>query len=454
MDFIALINSKVNSFVWGPVMLALLVGTGIYITFKTGFLQIFKIKLWIKETFGALAKKEEDSHNITPFQAVSTALASTVGTGNIAGVATAIVSGGPGAVFWMWVSAFFGMMTKYAEVVLAVHFREKDANGIHYGGPMYYIEKGLKMKWLSVVFCIFGLMATFGIGNMTQVNSIASAIENNFGVPAIASGIVVALIVALVIVGGIKRISKVTEMIVPFMAVFYFVGAMVVILIHASKIPSAFALIFENAFSFQSVGGGVMGYVIMRGMRYGFARGVFSNEAGLGSAPIAHAASNTKNPVKQGLWGIFEVFVDTIIICSLTAFVVLTSGLYGGGLSGAALTSSAFTNTLGSFGGKFLTIAIIFFAFSTIIGWSYYGENCIKYLFKNTKMVMYSYKAIFIFMVVVGATLELGLVWDISDTFNGLMAIPNLIAVLLLSGTVFTLTKSYFKDPNSVDMKD
>ncbi len=454
METIANINSVINSFVWGPYMLVLLVGTGIFITFATGFFQVSRIKLWCSKTFGALGKKRAAGKNITPFQAVSAALASTVGTGNIAGVATAIVAGGPGAVFWMWVSAFFGMMTKYAEVLLAVHFREKDENGIHFGGPMYYIEKGMKVKWLAVAFALFGAFASFGIGNMTQSNSIAGALQS-FSIPPIATGLVFAILAGLVIIGGIKRIATVTEKLVPFMAVLYFIGAVVLLVINVAKIPEAFSVIFESAFNIKSVGGGVMGYGIAQAMRYGVARGVFSNEAGLGSAPIAHAASDSKNPAEQGLWGIFEVFVDTIVICTLTALIVLTSGLYmSGDLSGAALTASAFESGFGSAGNVFLSISLICFAFSTIIGWSYYGERCLAYLSKNNKVVTQVYRILFIVSIVVGATLELTLVWNIADTLNGLMAIPNLIAILALSKIIITLTKKYLKDPLSTEMKD
>ncbi len=454
METIANINSVINSFVWGPYMLVLLVGTGIFITVATGFFQISRIKLWCSKTFGSLRTKSTAGKNITPFQAVSAALASTVGTGNIAGVATAIVAGGPGAVFWMWVSAFFGMMTKYSEVLLAVHFREKDENGIHYGGPMYYIEKGVKAKWLAVAFAFFGAFASFGIGNMTQSNSIAGALQS-FSIPPIVTGIVFAVLSALVIIGGIKRIATVTEKLVPFMAVLYFFGAIVLLVMNASAIPEAFSVIFASAFNIKSVGGGVMGYGIAQAMRYGVARGVFSNEAGLGSAPIAHAASESKNPAEQGLWGIFEVFVDTIIICTLTALIVLTSGLYKtGDLSGAALTAGAFELGFGSAGNLFLSISLICFAFSTIIGWSYYGERCLAYLSKNNKVVTQVYRILFILSIVIGATLELTLVWNIADTLNGLMAIPNLIALLILSGTIITITKKYLKDPLSVEMKD
>ncbi len=452
MEKVAAINSLINSFVWGPYMLVLLVGTGIFISIATGFFQIRRIPLWFSKTFGALRSKKVASTNITPFQAVSAALASTVGTGNIAGVATAIVAGGPGAVFWMWVSAFFGMMTKYSEVLLAVYFREKDENGVHFGGPMYYIEKGMKVKWLAVAFALFGTFASFGIGNMTQSNSIASALQG-FSIPPIATGVVFALLSGLVIIGGIKRIATVTEKLVPFMAVLYFCGAVLLLILNANAIPEAFSVIFSSAFNVKSIGGGVMGYGIAQAMRYGFARGVFSNEAGLGSAPIAHAASDSNNPVEQGMWGIFEVFVDTIIICTLTALVVLTSGLYiSGDLSGAALTVSAFQHGFGNLGSVFLSVSLICFAFSTIIGWSYYGERCLAYLSKNNKLITQIYRVLFIASIIIGATLELTLVWNIADTLNGLMAIPNLIALLFLSGTIFTLTKKYLKDPSSIEM--
>lgn len=455
MEIIERVNSAINGFVWGPIMLVLLVGTGIYLTIATRFFQISHISLWFKSTFGSLGKKHVKDDNITPFQAVSTALASTVGTGNIAGVTTAIVTGGPGAMFWMWFAAFFGMMTKYSEVVLAVHFREKDENGIHYGGPMYYISKGAKLKWLGTLFAIFATLACFGIGNMTQSNSMASVINENFGVPTIVTGIVIAVLVALVIIGGIKRIASVTEKIVPLMCVLYILSGFLVIVLNLNKMPDAFALIFEEAFSLRSVGGGIMGYVIAQGMRYGFARGIFSNEAGLGSAPIAHAASNTKNPVEQGMWGVFEVFIDTFLVCSITGLAVITSGLLGkSNANGAALTSLAFAEHIGKFGSTLLTVSLIFFAFSTTIGWSYYGEKSLGYLTNNNKTIALIYKAIFIVVVVIGATMELTLAWNIADTLNGLMAIPNLIGLLILSPIVFNTTKSYLKDPRSVDMKD
>ena len=449
MEVLSNINDALNEVVWGPYMLVLLVGTGIFYTIWSKAYQVTRIGVWWKGTFGQLFKKtpkgDKSEANITPFQAVTTAMASTVGTGNVVGVATAIVLGGPGAVLWMWVSAFFGMMTKYAEVVLAVKYREVDENGTHHGGPMYYIEKGLKQKWLAVIFAIFGTLATFGIGNMTQVNAIGQSLETTFGINTWITGIVIALICALVIIGGIKRIATVTEKLVPFMAVFYFIGGIIIIAINIGKIPAAFSAIFSNAFSFQSVGGGLLGYTIMRAMRYGVARGVFSNEAGLGSAPIAHAASREQDPVKQGLWGIFEVFVDTFIICTISALVILTAGLFEGGNRGAALVIESFSATFGTFGGAFVSIAILCFAGSTILGWSYYGMQCLGYLTKNNKAIDMAYKVVFTILIVVGARGGLEFVWDVADTLNGLMAIPNLIALLLLSKVVMSLTKEYLQ---------
>lgn len=458
MEMVVSFNDWLNGIVWGPPMLILIVGTGIFLTTMTGFFQVTKFGLWWKGTAAKLLQKQDKAaagNNITPFQAVTTALASTVGTGNVVGVATAIVRGGPGAVFWMWVSAFFGMCTKYAEVVLAVKYREIDADGTHHGGPMYYIENGLgkSWKWLAVVFALFATLATFGIGNMTQSNSIASSMETSFGIPPIATGIALAVITGLVVIGGIKRIASVTEKLVPFMAIFYIVGAVIIIVANAGRLPGAFAAIFGGAFNptRDEVMGGIWGYVIMRAMRFGVARGVFSNEAGLGSAPIAHAASSTKDPVEQGVWGIFEVFVDTVIICSLTGIVILTSGITNfGDFTGADLTMAAFSTTFGQVGGMFVTIGILCFALSTILGWSYYGQQSLGYLTNNNKGLDLGYKALFTVLTIVGATGGLTLIWDIADTLNGLMAIPNLIALLLLSKVVFDLTKKYVAEGKSV----
>ena len=465
------IVGKVNGFAWGPIMLILLVGTGIYLSIRTGFIQFSKIGYWMRNTFGKIFKKQKAGEGeVTPLQAVTTALAATVGTGNIAGVTGAIVAGGPGAVFWMWISALFGMVTKYSEVVLAVKYRERNQAGDLVGGPMYYIKNGLGKgwKWLGSIFCVFGFLAAFGIGNMTQINTIASSINtaiDAFGgnveaskitlfnqvvpVSSIVIGVVVAAIVALVLIGGLKRIGQVTEKLVPVMAVVYIIAALAVVIVNFRFIGKAFGMIFGNAFTVQAAFGGAVGIAFKTVVQKGVARGVFSNEAGLGSAPIAHAASSEKDPVKQGLYGIFEVFMDTIVICTLTALVVLLGYCSNaispewGGSGGAALVSSSFAGVMGGkLGSLIVAVGISLFALSTILSWSLYGTRCFEYLFGVKSSLIY--KIIFVIAVVVGATLELSLVWDIADTLNGLMAIPNLIAVLGLSGVVIQLTKEYF----------
>ena len=449
------VNGIINGFVWGPVMLALLVGTGILLTVMAGFPQITKLGTIMKSTVGSLFGQDahkKDEASISPYQAVATALASTVGTGNITGVATAIVAGGPGAVFWMWISALFGTMTKFAEVTLAVKFRQKNEKGEWVGGPMYYMENGLNMKWLGVIFACFATLASFGIGNMTQANSIAAALQQTLHIDPKVTGAIIMVIVAVVILGGIKRIAQVTEKLVPIMGVIYVTLGVITIVMNAGKLPAAFAVIFQGAFNPSAVAGGVLGYTIMNAIRFGFARGVFSNEAGLGSAPIAHAASSTDNPVKQGMWGAFEVIFDTFIICTITALVVVMTGLWGpegAGLDGAALSIAAFQNSVGIFGAAGVTIGTVLFALSTLLGWSYYGEKSIEYLFKGSSIVggvKLGYKIVFILLTFVGSIGGLKLIWDIADTLNGLMAIPNLIALILLSGTVTKLVKEYFRE--------
>ena len=453
IETIESVNSVINGFVWGPVMLLLLVGTGILLTIRAGVPQLTKLGTIMKSTVGSLFGEDahkKDEAGISPYQAVATALASTVGTGNITGVATAIVAGGPGAVFWMWVSALFGTMTKFAEVTLAVKFRQKNERGEWVGGPMYYMENGLNAKWLGVIFACFATLASFGIGNMTQSNSIATALNETVGISPVVTGVVVAIIVAFVILGGIKRIAEVTERLVPVMGVIYVLLGVITIALNLDKLPGAFAIIFQGAFAPQSVLGGVMGYTIMNAIRFGFARGVFSNEAGLGSAPIAHAAANTDNPVKQGMWGAFEVIFDTFIICTITSLVVVMSGMYTAeGLDGAALSIAAFNQSVGMFGTVGVTIGTVLFALSTLLGWSYYGEKSIEYLFKTKSWVgnvKLGYRVVFIVMSFVGAVGGLQLIWAIADTLNGLMAIPNLIALVLLSGTVTKLVKDYFRE--------
>lgn len=447
MDFIMELNGTINGFVWGPPMLFLLVGTGIYLSFRTNFFSILKLGYVLKNTFLKMFSKDvQGEGEITPFQAVATALAATVGTGNVAGVATAIALGGPGAIFWMWVSAIFGMTTKFGEVVLAVKYREKTDDGRFVGGPMYYIQNGLKWKWLAIIFSIFGALAAFGIGNMVQSNSVAASLQETFSVPPLATGIVLAVLTALVILGGIKRIGAVTEKLVPFMAAIYILGAIFIIILNGSHIPEAFGLIFKHAFTPAAASGGFVGATIATAMRRGISRGVFSNEAGLGSAPIAHAAATTDHPVRQGLWGVFEVFMDTIVICTLTAMAIMVSGLWDSGVTGAALTTQAFNEAIPG-GGYIVSIGIMLFAFSTILGWSYYGERCAEYLLG--KKAILPYRILWIPMVVVGSIGGLEFLWDLSDTLNGLMAIPNLIGVLLLSGTVISLTKEFFAKEKS-----
>ena len=463
LKIVELVNDKLNDFAWGPIMLILLVGTGIFLTVRTRCIQVTKFGWIMKNTVGKLFKKSGKDHgaNLSPFQAVTTALAGTVGTGNIAGVTGAIFIGGPGAVFWMWVSAFFGMCTKYAEIALALKFRSTDEKGVHKGGPMYYIENGLgrNWKWLAVIFAILGGLASFGIGNIAQSSEIAGAIVGlagmagiNYDHLALIVGIILAVVVAIVTLGGVKRIGQVTSLMVPFMAIFYIIAGIILIVMRISDVPAAFVSIFKSAFSFEAVGGGIFGYAMMVAMRQGVARGVFSNEAGLGSAPIAHAASSTEEPAEQAIWGVFEVFFDTIVICTITGLAVVLSGIYTtpGGLdafaSKGAAAVAAFNSILpGTLGGILIQISLVFFALSTILSWSYYGERCWGYLSRNNKAVNMIYKVIFILVCVVGATGSGTLMWDISDTLNGLMALPNLVALLLLSGTVAKITKDYFR---------
>lgn len=571
VEIITSVNSAVNGVVWGIPMLVLIISTGIYMTVRTGFFQITKIKHWANETFLAIFKKRsvtktKEKKAISQFQALSTALAATIGTGNIAGVATAIAVGGPGAVFWMWLSAFFGMMTNYSENVLGIFYRKKNDHGEWSGGAMYYINEGLKdrkgfkhiAKPLAVLFSIFCVLASFGIGNMTQVNSISSAMKSNFNIPTIVTGIALAVIAALVIVGGIKRIASVTEKLVPFMALFYIIGCLIIFFSNFHQIPYVFSSIFSNAFNFGAIAGGIGGYIIKRAVTMGFKRGVFSNEAGLGSSVMVHSASDVKEPVVQGMWGIFEVFFDTIIVCTLTSFVILSSPaesktfdeamqsisteaqyfeihtasdgsvvnliddnvnalyktapadaaegtyteyaaktVYGQDLTvkllnadtasgesdftyanvmeirgvqgknadgtlmtdengnpvitsveiaevnGVPLVTYAFSLRLGSLAGKVLAIAILLFAFSTVLGWSFYGTKALEYLFGTKATIVY--KVIFVLFVIVGCTMNLSLAWDIADTLNGLMAVPNLIGVLLLSATVVRVTGNYIR---------
>ncbi len=464
LENVARVNNAVNGFVWGPIMLVVFLFVGLLCTVRNKFFQVTKIKLWFDETILAIFKKKsvrktDDKKAISQFQALSTALAATVGTGNIAGVATAIVSGGPGAIFWMWLSAFLGMMTNFSENVLGIKYRYKNEKGEWVGGAMIYMDRGLKMKWLAGIFSLFCILASFGIGNLSQANSIASAVNGTFPmIPKWVIGIVIMVFAALVIIGGIKRIAQVTEKIVPFMALFYIIGGIALIIINAGKVPAAFGMIFRGAFNLKAAGGGFLGYTVMQAMRFGIARGVFSNEAGLGSSVMVHSASDVKEPVVQGMWGIFEVFADTICICTITALSILTT-VYdpatgvtafneaGNVLDGAELTTAAFNSVFSvggiNFGGIFISVSLALFAFSTILGWSYYGQRGIEYVFGLKAVPVY--KVIFIAVIILGCVGSLDLVWNISDTFNGLMAIPNLFAVILLHGQVVAEVKDYLK---------
>ena len=452
------INSAVNNFIWGVPAMICIIGVGLYLTLRTHFLQIRKFPYAIKTTIGRMFRKKDASDgSLTPFQAVCTALAATVGTGNISGVAGAIAIGGPGAVFWMWISAILGMCTKFAEVTLAVRFRETNAQGDLVGGPMYYIKNGLKKHWhwLAYLFSAFGVLTVFGTGNATQVNTITTAVDSaliNFHLISDQSvstlnliiGIVITILVGLILLGGIKRIGSVTEKLVPFMALFYILLALGVILINFRNIPHVFYSIVYGAFLPRAVTGGVVGSFFLS-MKKGVSRGIFSNEAGLGTGSIAHACADTRKPVKQGLFGIFEVFADTIVICTLTALVILCSGtpVTYGKAAGAELTISGFTSVYGSWISVFTAVAMCCFAFSTIIGWGLYGARCIEFLFSSEKIVK-PFMVVYSLVAILGATVELGLLWSIAETFNGLMAIPNLIAVFLLSGTVVKMVKEYF----------
>ena len=450
------INKQVNDFVWGVPAMICIIGVGLWLSCRTGFIQIRKFGIAMKATIGRMLHKNEAADGaVTPFQAVCTALAATVGTGNIAGVAGAIALGGPGAVFWMWVSALLGMCTKFAEVTLAVHFRERNVHGDWVGGPMYYIKNGLSKKWhfLAYAYAGLGVLTVFGTGNATQVNTITTSInsalmsyglisqDSVFGINLVM-GIFIAIMVAMVLLGGVKRIGRVTEKLVPFMALLYVILGLGVIALNISDVPAVFESIFVGAFTPAGFTGGVVGSMFIS-MRRGVSRGIFSNEAGLGTGSIAHAAADTKSPVQQGYFGIFEVFCDTIIICSLTALTVLLGApvIEYGVTAGAELTISGFVNTYGNWVSIFTAIAMCCFAFSTIIGWGLYGTRCLEFIVgsKVNKIFMILYSLV----AILGATADLGLIWDIADTCNGLMAIPNLIALFLLSGTVVKLIKEH-----------
>lgn len=459
LELVEKVNGYLNNFIWGVPAIICIIGVGLYLSICTGFIQIRKFPYAIRNTVGRMFKKKEAADGaITPFQAVCTALAATVGTGNIAGVAGAIAIGGPGAVFWMWISAMLGMCTKFSEVTLAVHFRERSANGDWLGGPMYYIKNGLSKKWhwLAYAYAIFGACAVFGTGNATQVNTITAAVDAallNYGlltpsgvkVCNLFIGIVICFVVGLILLGGVKSIGKVSEQLVPFMAVLYVLLGLGVIALNLNKVPAVFGAIFQSAFAPQAVTGGVVGSFFIS-MKNGLSRGVFSNEAGLGTGSIAHACADTKKPVKQGMFGIFEVFMDTIVICTMTALVILLSGvdITYGKTAGAELTISGFTKVYGNWVSIFTAAAMCCFAFSTIIGWGLYGSRCVEFLFGSKVIKIYT--VVYALVSVVGATVDLGLVWSVSETFNGFMMVPNLIAVFLLTPQLMKVIKSHFEN--------
>ena len=458
LEIITAINDALNGFIWGIPAMTCILGVGLYLAIRTGFLPIRKFGYAMKNTFGRMFKKETAAEGaLTPFQAVCTALSATVGTGNIAGVAGAIAIGGPGAVFWMWISAILGMGTKFAEVTLAVHFRERNQNGDYVGGPMYYIKNGLgkKWMWLAYLYAFFGVCAVFGTGNATQVNTITAAINTaliNFNllsadtvsVSNLIIGITICIIVALILIGGVKRIGSVSEKLVPVMAVLYIVLGIGLIVMRFDRIPAVFASIFQGAFNPAACTGGIVGSFFIS-MQKGVSRGIFSNEAGLGTGSIAHACADTNDPAQQGLFGIFEVFMDTIIICTMTALVVLLSGIdipYGQA-SGAELTIAGFTSVYGNWVSIFTAIAMCCFAFSTIVGWGLYGARCAEFLLGNK--ILLPFNIAYCLVSILGATTDLGLIWSISDTFNGFMTVPNLIGIFLMTPVVLRLIKEHFR---------
>lgn len=459
-EIVSNINSAINNVVWGVPMLILLVGTGLFLTCRTRFVQFSKFGYAMGNTIGKVFKKQKaGSGEVTPFQAVSTALAATVGTGNIAGITWAITLGGPGSLFWLWATALIGMCTKYSEVILSVRFREKNDRGDWVGGPMYYIRNGLgkKWNWLAIIFSVFGALAAFGIGNAVQIGNITDSINTAIQtfVPSAKAhvntinlilGLGLAAITAIVLLGGLKRLANVAERLVPFMATIYILTCLTVIFMNIQKIGPVFVSIFQGAFNPSAAVGGISGFTIIQTITWGVKRGVFSNEAGLGSAPIAHAASSEKDPVKQGLYGIFEVFMDTIVICTMTGLTLLMSGIdLSYGVKGTtALNSAALGTIFGNrFGSLIIAVCITLFALSTMLSWALYGARCCEFIFGSKSIKIY--QTLFVFVVIIGATMELGLAWDIADTLNGLMAIPNLVGVIGLSGVVVKLTKDHFQ---------
>ncbi|MEE9397464.1 MAG: sodium:alanine symporter family protein [Methylococcales bacterium] len=443
MEQAEIVLKNINSIIWGPFTLVILFGVGLYLTIGLKFMP------WRKVRAGFLmlwqGRYSEEKGEITPFQALMTALSATIGTGNIAGVATAIAIGGPGAVFWMWLTALLGMATKFSEAVLAVKYREVDEQGKHVGGPMYYIKNGMgpRWRWLGFWFALSGMIAAFGIGNMVQANSVADVMESTFQVPTWMTGAIIALATAVVILGGVQRIAEVAAKLVPVMGLTYFVGSLVIIALSYGEIPMALTLIVTNAFNGTAATGGFAGATIWAAMQFGVARGVFSNEAGLGSAAIAHAAAKTNNAVRQGMIGMLGTFIDSLVICTLTALVIILTGVWSSGETGASLSALAFETGLVGYGGYLVTFGLIVFAFTTLLGWSYYGERCAEYIF-GIKCIV-PYRVLWIAAIPTGAVGKLGIIWLLADVMNGLMALPNLIALLVLSPVIFRVTRDYFR---------
>ena len=441
-DAIAQWNTWLNGYVWGPPMIALLVGTGIVLTILTGGIQFRRLGTVFMEVLGR--RRSRGVGTVSPFQAVATALASTVGTGNIVGVATAVVLGGPGALLWLWVSGLFGMCTKFAEIVIALHYREPDASGIFRGGAMYILRNGLGLPWLGGLFALLTAVAALGIGNMVQANSLADSLNASLGIAPEVVGLVLAAVTGLVILGGVRRIGEVAQVLVPFMTVVYLAGGTTILLLHLSEIPAALGLVVSSAFNGAAATGGFAGSTVALALRHGVARGLFSNEAGLGSAPMVHAAATTDHPVRQGLYGIFEVFVDTFLVCSVTGLAMIVTGVWNSGADGAALSGEAFRQGLpGEWGGIIVTLSVVLFGFSTVIGWSFYGETAIVYL-AGTRAAI-PYRIAWLVFIYLGATGSLQLIWSIADTLNGLMAIPNLIGVLFSIPLLLRLQREFFE---------
>lgn len=444
------LNQMLNSALWGRGMLFCFLAVGLLFTVGTRFFQVRWFSEWMRLTIGSVfsrknTRQQPAAHSITPFQALSTALAAAIGTGNIVGVAIALSTGGPGAIFWMWASAFLGMMTSFAEKALGIRYRYKDAKNRWVGGAMVYMEKGLHCKWMALLFAALCIPVSFGMGNLSQSNSMAQAMENTFGIPPLVTGAVAAALIGVILLGGIKRIAGVTEKLVPIMAVLYLAAGCIVICLNARRLPQAFGAIFAEAFSLRPAVGGAAGYGMARALRTGVSMGVFSNEAGLGTSVIVHCDADVNEPVEQGMWGIFEVFADTLVCCTITALAILTSGIWSPStpLSGAALCAAAFSTAFGGVGKTFIAVSVVLFAFATLIGWSYYGERAVSYLFGDRATPYY--KVLFSAVVLLGSTVKMELAWSLSDTFNALLAIPNLIAITILSREVLQMTRDYVR---------